>query len=269
MLFTLDPLSASLSLRGMMLKINTSFVVGLMLFASSKVFSAIASGASSIFRLFVLQCIMIRSGLLLTVGIAWWDMQSNLATGNDLTVTFCLKFLLNFRPCILFTIESSSTTVVFLFLFSSDCPATVFTVTFSFAVWWKVVSENSLKLSSISLAVAKAWKKIFNLILFVSLLLLIFWGNLKVLLYGIKMSLEGKLHLLLFTSTLYCISLSSLLQRSRFSFSSRFCITMLLFLLSSSKKSISSFSIAAVSWLHDAFPKLLRTFTESIFFYIF
>ena len=59
--FTLDPLSTSLSLWGMMLEINTSFVVDLTLFASSVVFSSIASRDSSILRLFVPQYIMMRS----------------------------------------------------------------------------------------------------------------------------------------------------------------------------------------------------------------
>ena len=69
MLLTLDPVPASLSLTRMMFEITT-FVIDLKLFASSKVFSAIASGVSSIFRLFVPQYITIRLRLLLTVGIA-------------------------------------------------------------------------------------------------------------------------------------------------------------------------------------------------------
>ena len=61
-MFTLDTLSTSLYLQGMMLKISASFVVELTLFASSKVFSEIASGESSIFRMFVRKYIMIWSG---------------------------------------------------------------------------------------------------------------------------------------------------------------------------------------------------------------
>ena len=70
MLFTLDPLTSSLRLWGMMLEITTTFVVDLTLFASSIVFSEIGSRDPSIFRLFIPQRIMIRLGLLLTVYFA-------------------------------------------------------------------------------------------------------------------------------------------------------------------------------------------------------
>ena len=76
----------------------------------------------------------------------------------------------------------------------------------------------------------------------------------KVLLYVIKISSKEKFFFL-FTSTLHFMFLSSLFRGSRFSF----CIIMLLFLLPSRRKLISGFSIAVVSWLHDTFPKSLRT----------
>ena len=69
-LFTLDHLSASLSLRGMMLEITTLFLVHLALYASSVVFSTIASGESFIFRLFFSTVHSDTLGLLLTAGIA-------------------------------------------------------------------------------------------------------------------------------------------------------------------------------------------------------
>lgn len=192
----------------------------------------------------LLQCITIRSGLLLTAGIPLNYMHSNLAPGNYLAMTFCLTFLPNFLPCIIFTIKSPSMTVAFFFFFSTDCP--VFTVSYSFIGWWNVVSETTSIVPSVSWAVAKTWK---NSTLFLLFLVLLDF----IMLYVIKISSKEKF-IFLFTSTLHFMFLSSLFRGRRFSF----CIIML-FLLPSRRKLISGFSIAVVSWLHDTFPKSLRT----------
>lgn len=151
-------------------------------------------------------------------------------------INFCFTFLFNFRPCIIFTIESSNITVVFGVLFYRLFSNSVY-CNFSFTSWWKILSVTSSVGPSISLVAAKAWIKFVNLIFIVSLPFLVFLDILKVLLYSIMIPAEGKWLLLPFTSAVYCMFPSSSFRKSRFFFSFRFYIIMLLFLSSSRRKS--------------------------------
>ena len=74
--------------------------------------------------------------------------QSNLAPGNDLTIIFCLTFLPNFLPCILFTIKSRSTTFIFLFSCFRDYQSIMFTVSFWFTGRCMLVLETLSIVSS-------------------------------------------------------------------------------------------------------------------------
>ena len=119
-MFTLHYLSSRVSLRGMILKITNSFVVNLKLFVGSylsKMIDCLFHNVSS-YDPVALDCRYPIMG------------QSNLASGNDLTIIFCLTFLPNFLPCILFTIKSRSTTFIFLFSCFRDYQSIMFTVSF-------------------------------------------------------------------------------------------------------------------------------------------
>ena len=137
-MFTLHYLSSRVSLRGMILKITNSFVVNLKLFVGSylsKMIDCLFHNVSS-YDPVALDCRYPVMG------------QSNLAPGNDLTIIFCLTFLPNFLPCILFTIKSRSTTFIFLFSCFRDYQSIMFTVSFWFTGRCMLVLETLSIVSS-------------------------------------------------------------------------------------------------------------------------